>query len=408
LPVDGVPLSDRPESEPHTLPPAIVVGMDSVTGLQTARILAGHGIPVLGIARDPGHPCCRTTACRQIMTADTGGEELVSVLLALAPELERPAVLIPCTDQSVLVISRNRERLTERYRIALPEPEVVEMLVDKARFYAFAQRIGLPIPTTLILRNRDDATEAAGALRYPAILKPALKTRAWERHARKAYRISTPEELLACYDRYAALAESLVVQEWIPGTDTDHYTCNAYFGTDGAPLVTFTTRKLRQWPIFGGEACLGEESDNEVVRKETVRLFGSVSHRGLAYLEMKQDARTGAYLIIEPNVGRPTGRSATAEAAGVELLFTLYCDLAGLPLPENRHQLFRGVKWIHMRRDVQAALHHWWRGDLTLAGWLRSLRGRKKEALFSWRDPLPFWADLVRVGRRTVARERRV
>jgi predicted ATP-grasp superfamily ATP-dependent carboligase len=111
---------------------------------------------------------------------------------------------------------------------------------------------------------------------------------------------------------------------------------------------------------------------------------------------MKQDPITGQFLIIEPNIGRPTGRSATAEAAGVELIYSMYCDALGLPLPENLQQQFFGVKWIHWRRDVQAALHAWRNGQLNLRDMWRSWQGRKVDAIFSWRDPLPFVFDLLR------------
>ncbi len=129
----------------------------------------------------------------------------------------------------------------------------------------------------------------------------------------------------------------------------------------------FTSRKLRQWPPITGQACLSEEVRDATIVKEAERLFRGVDYRGLGYLEMKRDERTGTYLIIEPNIGRPTGRSASAEAAGVELLYTMYCDALGWPLPRDREQTFTGVKWIHLVRDLQASVYHWRRGDLTPA-----------------------------------------
>jgi D-aspartate ligase len=380
-------------------PPAVVIGLDCVTGLQTARILAGHGIPVIGVAANPRHPCCRTRVCERIVATDTSGPALIDTLVRLGPSLEGAAVLVPCTDLSVLLTSRHREQLSPWFLLSLPDAEVVEMLVDKARFHLFAEREGLPVPPTRLLRSAEDAAEAARELRFPLILKPSVKSPEWSRRsAAKVHRVTSPVELRQLYDRFAGAADCLIVQEWIEGTDTDHYTCNCYFDAESEPLVTFTTRKLRQWPLVGGEACLGEESRNETVEAETVRLFRTARHRGLGYLEMKQDVRTGEYLIVEPNIGRPTGRSATAEAAGVELLHTMYCDTLGRPLPARRRQEFRGVKWIHLRRDLQSAFTRWRRGELTLADWLRSVRGPKREALFSWRDPVPFWADLARVA----------
>jgi predicted ATP-grasp superfamily ATP-dependent carboligase len=59
-------------------------------------------------------------------------------------------------------------------------------------------------------------------------------------------------------------------------------------------------------------------------------------------------------------------------------------------------QTYRGVKWISERRDMQSALWYARRGELTLREWWTSVRGRKAYAVWSWRDPAPFFADLVR------------
>jgi predicted ATP-grasp superfamily ATP-dependent carboligase len=111
---------------------------------------------------------------------------------------------------------------------------------------------------------------------------------------------------------------------------------------------------------------------------------------------MKRDERSGEHFMIEANIGRPTGTSTNAEAAGVEILYTMYCDGVGLSLPENIKQKYIGVKWIHLLRDIQAALYYWRQGDLTLIEWCRSWRGPKTYALFSFSDPLPFLSAIKR------------
>ena len=198
--------------------------------------------------------------------------------------------------------------------------------------------------------------------------------------------------------------ERFVAQEWVPGGADALYSCNAYFGRDSRPLVTFVARKLRQWPPHTGTSSLGEECRNDDVLRETERLFGGIGYHGLAYLEMKHDARTGRHLIIEPNIGRPTGRSAIAEGGGVELLYTAYCDMVGLPLPTGRHQRYVGAKWIEDRRDVQSALYFARRGELTPAAWWRSVRGPKSHAVLSRSDPLPFVHDLLQSARKAISR----
>lgn len=377
-------------------PFALVVGLDCMTGLQTARILSKRGVPVIAIAKDPNHFACRTNACERILFADTTSDEFIETLVTLAPELNEKAVLYPCTDMSVLQISRHREKLADKFHVVLPESEVVEMLMDKISFIKFAQKERLPIPTTFFLKDRCDVEQAMQHLMFPCILKPPIKSPKWEQNTKKkVYKIFNKSELFKIYDQCAAWAEILMVQDCVEGPDANLYSCNCYFNSESEPLVSFIARKLRQWPPEVGTSCLGEEVRNDIVLEESIQLFRRVGYRGLGYVEMKKDDRTGKHFIIEPNIGRPTGRSAIAEAGGVELLYTKYCDVLGLPLPENRVQKYAGVKWIYLRRDFQSAYFYWRRGDITIRDWWRSLRGRKGYAVFSLSDPLPFFVDFL-------------
>jgi predicted ATP-grasp superfamily ATP-dependent carboligase len=384
-----------------TPPAAVVVGLDTITGLQTARILAGHGVPVIGVSSDRGHYACRTRACVRVLQADLLGEQFVDALLELGPQLEEQAALFPCTDLTVLAISRHRDRLAPWYRIALPDHDVVERLMDKDSFLRHAQDTGLPIPSTVFLDDRADAARAARTLAFPVVIKPPMKSPGWQSHTNlKAFQVHSPDEFLDVYDRVAGWSDTLIAQEWIEGGVDSLYSCNAYFDESSQPLVTFVARKIRQWPPHTGTSSLGEECRNDDVLHGTVELFKGVGYRGLGYVEMKRDARTGRHLIIEPNVGRPTGRSAIAEAGGVELLHTAYCDMVGLPLPEAREQRYRGVKWIDDRRDVQSALYFLRRRQLTPLQWWHSVRGPKSHAVVSLSDPAPFVHDLLQSARR--------
>ena len=379
--------------------PAIVVGLDCITGLQTARILADRNVPVIGIAADRRHFGARTNACTEVIESDVTGDGLMDTLRGLSKRLTEPAVLIPCTDASVAVLSRRRGELGDSYRLPLASDTVVRLLADKASFARHAEQQGLPVPRTLVLTRRGEAERAARSLTYPCVLKPAAKSAVWEQLAgAKAVAVQDAAGLLEVYDRVHACTPELLAQEWIEGGEDSLYSCNCYFDETGQPLVTFVARKLRQWPPRIGTSASGEECRDDDVLDITLKLFGSVGFHGLAYLELKRDARTGRLAIIEPNIGRPTGRSAIAEAGGVELVFTAYCDAAGLPLPHARTQRYVGTKWLDLRRDIQAAVVARRHGELSVTDWLRSLRGPKAHAIWSARDPMPFVADLADVA----------
>ena len=376
-------------------PPAIIVGLDCITGLQTARVLADRGVSVIGIAARRDHFCCRTNVVRGVLTSPLGGDDLVDTLLRAARRLSG-SVLIPCTDEAVLTISGARSTLGALYAFGLPTHETVKLLMDKERFSEHAEQRGLPVPRSRRAASRAEAETAATELRYPVVLKPRLKTAEWLRNARaKAFKAQSPDDLMATYDRYARYTDGVLVQEWIEGGEDQLYSVNCYYDGSSTPLVTFVARKLRQWPPQTGTSALGEEVRNDAVLAATRELFDGVAYRGLGYVEMKRDIQTDEYFFVEPNVGRPTGRSKIAEAGGVDLHYAAYCDLAGLPLPGNLEQTYRGAKWIYLRHDLQAAVHAWRKGELTPAEWRRSIAGVRNDAVFRWGDVKPFAADLL-------------
>ncbi len=385
-------------SNRHSVP-AIVIGLDTLPGLQTARILAGHGIPVIAIASDPGHHCCRTRVCDAIHFANARSDEFLDKLVEIRNDLQERPVLVPCLDSAVLSISRHREHLEHDFRVVLPPAEVVELLTDKARFYTFAQDNGFAIPRTWILRQRSEVIAAVSDCRFPAVIKPCLRLPEWDRHTIfKAFKVHDADEALARYDECQDWADALILQQWIEGGDDSLYSCNTYFDSNSQPRASFVARKIRQWPHHIGFSSLGEECRDDFVLEQTIEMFRCAGFHGLGYVEFKRDTVSGECFIIEPNIGRPTGRSAIAEAGGVELLFTMYSDVLGLPLPEARVQTYGKAKWIDLRHDLQSAFSYWRKGELTLWQWWSSWRGKKAFAYFSLRDPAPFIHDLWRAA----------
>jgi D-aspartate ligase len=381
-----------------TLPLAVLAGMDGLNGLQSARILAARGVPVIGVVGDRHHYCARTRVPKRIIEAPTHGDGLIDALRRLALELpgSGDVFLLPCKDDAVLSISAGRAGLPERYRFVLPDHDVVMLLSDKLRFAEYAATQDWPMPRLAVIRSPEDARQAAATFEFPGVVKPPIKSFGWREHMRsKAIRVANGDEFLAVYERAVRWSDVLILQSWIEGGDDALHSCSAYLDRRSQPLATFVNRKLRQWPLDTGFGSLGVEVRNDFVRDTAIRVLSSVGYQGLGHLEIKKDARTGEFGIIEFNLGRPTVRSAIAERGGVELLMTAYSDALGLPLPTQRTQLYGGVKWIDIRHDLQASAARMRRGELTLSEWRRSIRGPKMEAVGSFRDPVPFLADIL-------------
>jgi D-aspartate ligase len=377
-----------------TRPPVVVIGLDCPTGLQTARTFAARGIEVIGLATNRRHPCVRTRSCGRFVEIEAGETPLVEALMRLGPELDGRAVVVPCTDLAVLAMSKHQAELRMLYRFAVPTIDVTALLLDKALFAKFATIHEFPIPKTFVIGGMDDVETAGAELEYPCVLKPSVKSSAWTANtAAKALVVDSAKALAESYEKYSPWADAFVVQEWIAGSDGDHYTCDCYVSAQGVPLVTFSARKIRQWPPTTGQGSLSVECRDDYVRELTLRVLATAGHHGQGYLETKRDTRSGRHLIVEANIGRPTGRAAAAERAGVELLMTMYCDLTGTPLPTARTQKYLGTKWIHVRRDLQASVNLLRSGKAGIREIVKPWRGPFAFALESRSDPVPFLAD---------------
>ncbi len=379
--------------------PAVVFPLDDLPGLQAARILSARGVPVIGFTRRPGHPYCRTTVCESVEAGDCDTVQGIEKLIAVGARLGAKGVLFPCSDSTVLMVARHRERLARYYHVPPSDLETLEMLMDKTKFAEFAGSHGLLVPSTAIIKCEADADRASRELTFPLIVKPNVKSPDWyQQFGAKVAILGSAEEWMEFYGRVPPSVASLIVQEWIVGPEINLYSCNCYFDRRGNPVTSFVARKIRQWPPEIGISSLGQEVRNDHVRDVTLELFAVAGLRGLGYLEMKQDERNHRYFIIEANVGRPTGRSAIAEGGGVELLYAVYCDALGLPAPDRLTQRYGQVKWIHLLADLKSAHHLWRRGELTLKDWWRSISGPKVYAVWSWRDPAPFLVEAKRAA----------
>lgn len=378
--------------------PAVVVGGDDVRGLYVARALARHGIEVIGVFRSLKSPGARSRAFSTKHVADASSDDVITKLLEIGPTLPAKGVLFPCFDTTVLLLARHRAALEPWYHVMQPEPATVELLMDKVRFYRYVIDKGLPLPTTFMLESEADVERAAAGLDFPCLVKPpASKDPAWQkRTSLKALKAHTPAQLTAIFDEYRNVIDGpLIAQNWIEGTDAALFACHCYFDRCGKAIVTFTSHKVRQWPPHTGEVCLAEEVDDPAVRDLAVRVFEDFHYTGIGYLEVKRDSRTGEQFIIEPNL-RVSGRAGIAEVGGVELALTMYRDALGLPLPAEVTQRFVGARWRFIRKDLQSMLHYLRAGDLRLRDVIRTGGGPRGYALWSWRDPGPFFADIAR------------
>lgn len=383
-------------------------------GLDIARSLAKHGIPVYALGSDPNAPGRYSNSCCLVLSPNLepdGGADYLKFLVDFGRKLGR-AVLYPLSDMYVLFCSRHRAVLQEYYDYVMPDHDTIERLTTKDGLQAVAQEHNIPAPQTIFVRNPSEIEVIASRITYPAILKPIVSTY-WHRPQiagllrrgildgeAKVILCDNPSQLVQAYHRVAEYDDRLVVQEVIPGEDSRLAYFSFCLDRQSKPLGIFAGRKYRVLPTGFGSASYVRSFHDPELDEVALKLLSATHYRGLGGIEFKKDPRDDRYKLIEFNTrfGMWDGLSVKC---GVDLPYLAYRDALRLPVePQLRYR--DEVIWIDWQRDVRAAIEYWRKGQLSFGQWLRSLRGEKMWAIYSkddWRPGAAFTLDLARSGR---------
>jgi predicted ATP-grasp superfamily ATP-dependent carboligase len=146
-------------------------------------------------------------------------------------------VLFLTSDETVLTVSQYRAELADSYRIRLPRHDRVVALMHKAGFQELAETHGFPVPRSVTIGAGDDF-DALGALRFPCVIKPTIKTAEYfAGKFERGYRVGSAAEAREVCSRVLAAVPGVVVQEWIEGPDSDIYFCLQYRAAGGSRRV---------------------------------------------------------------------------------------------------------------------------------------------------------------------------
>ena len=219
--------------------------------IDLVRALALAGIRSAVIAR-PSYPARYSRAAVPAFEWIDPWKEptvLVERLLEFGRAQPEPPVFFYDGDADLLLLSRHRELLAEAFRFVVAEAELVETLVDKARFQALAEELELPVPAALRLSAAKEPASAVD-LPFPIVVKPLTRqNESWKPVAgAKAIHVDSPAELSAVWPRLAETVPDVLVQEAVLGPESSVESYHAYIDADGEIAGEFTGRKLRTYP----------------------------------------------------------------------------------------------------------------------------------------------------------------
>jgi D-aspartate ligase len=375
-------------------------------GLAVTRGLGERGVRVI-VLHWTDHDVARlsrhASESLRVPHPEHDGPAFVEALIGLADRYPG-AVLFPTADEAVKDLANNKRELERHFVVACPDADVVERFIDKRHTYALAERLGIPIPRTLVPRSEDDLAGFAREVRFPCLVKPRESHRYVWHFKTKLAVVTSPSEMHEAFRAAAEAGVEVVIQELIPGPDVMGVNHNAY-RWDGEILAECTARKIRLSPPRFGVPRVVLSADVPAVLEPGRAILEALGLEGFACTEFKFDHRDRTFKLLEVN-GRHNLSSLLSIRCGLNFPWLSYRHLTTGERP-SPVQARRGLYWIDETEELPRSMTRAGRDGRPLRELLRPWVRRHVFAVYDPADRAPLlrgtWrraGELLRAGTR--------
>ncbi|WP_414430021.1 hypothetical protein ACMG4M_11475 [Alcanivorax sp. IL3] len=328
----------------------VVVLGASPTGLYVVRESARFGCRVAIADINPG--CAfhsKFIASDDRFEADL--ESIEAWLLSFPEDVDKKPLLVPTSDVFIEFIIKKFRLLSSRFNVAQSYSGLADKLLDKKQFHDLCAEFNVDTPGVWSAPDKQSLLSLLKEIPFPCLLKPTLIHRARE------YLRGEKVLIARSSDEYIELVENMpdglggwLVQEIIPGPESEITLFGAYMDSSGIPRQFFSARKLRQYPPGFGSASLVSSQRCKETERKSIDFLKSIGFQGICGAEFKLDSRDKKLKIIEINP-RPTLWFQISYDAGKKIVSAMIADLLDRDCPEEVSQN-ESVKWRYALKDA--------------------------------------------------------
>ncbi|EEG30924.1 Gram-positive signal peptide protein, YSIRK family [[Clostridium] methylpentosum DSM 5476] len=232
----------------------------------------------------------------------------------------RKLLLVPCGDNYIKLLVRNQDKLRDYYEFECIDEDLLLQLSLKENFYKVCTEHGFAFPKTASCTFENYKTIEL-PFDFPVIIKPSNSVAYWNcsfPHKKKVFVAYNKQEfddiLNAIYG--SSYKDHLILQEYIPGDDSNMRVMNCYCGRDKkVKLISLGNALLEEHSPegIGSYAAIINSTDEELSQRMK-SFLEDIGYIGFANFDMKFDSRDGQYKLFEMNLRQ--GRSSFFVTAG--------------------------------------------------------------------------------------------
>lgn len=369
--------------------PGVIIIEGHVQGLSNTRSLGEEGVPVWVIDREKCVASSSKYCLKFFKCPAFNDDRLADFLIDLANrEKIKDWLLLPSNDHAVFTIARNKEKLSQYFKLITDDLNIISKIYDKSNLLKIAKSVDVPIPKTHYFTSEDEAIPAD--LTFPTLTKGKTGLSFYKSLKKKAFLANTEKELreqLKMIKPEVPLKETFT-QELIPFDGNNKTISFTAFSVDGVIKTHWTGVKLREHPIQFGTATYTQSIIVPELLEQSKRLLNALKYTGICEVEYLQDPRSKEYKLIEINA-RSWLWVGLAKKCGVNYAKIAYDFVNGnsINYPKEYQE---GIYWYNPITDFVYSIIGILKGKVKLGAYLKSVFSHKKNsALFIKGDLRP-------------------
>jgi D-aspartate ligase len=295
----------------------VILGADIGVYALARSFHEAYGVTSVVVAGAALGPVAHSRIVRHEIVADGHDpRQLVDRLVSVAQGMpDKRLLLMANSDWLVRVVVQHRALLEQYYVVPFLSEHLLDRISDKATFAEICTDLGISVPRTIVQEFQGGSSwEAVPVdLEYPLIAKAASSADYQDvefEGKKKVFEIATPEELTWLWGalRTAGFHGRFVVQELVPGDDTQMRSITAYVDARGEITLLCSAHVLLEEHTpsgLGNPAAMITTRDDAMLDQARTFLT-STGYRGFANFDVKVDPRTGMFRFFEvnPRIGR--------------------------------------------------------------------------------------------------------
>ena len=221
-------------------------------------------------------------------------------------------LLVSATENYIELISKNKDKLKDKYYFNYSDKKIIETLSNKELFYKKYMDNGIiDLPKTIYLDlSKEDDIKIDFS--YPIIVKAAnvVAYRKLEFTGQnKIYKLNNHNELIDTIKtiKEGGYLDTLIIQEYIEGDDSTLFDSVIYADTKGkVKRISFAQIGLQEHKnnLVGNAAVLingyNQYNDNNIIERIT-KLSEKIGITGFAEFDLKYDKKTKDFKLLEIN-----------------------------------------------------------------------------------------------------------